>query len=408
MHHPLTAADIKQSNKIRILQYVRNSAEVTKPEIAKELGISRPTVSALVDELISEGFLKISGIGTSTVQGGKRPKLISFNSGRAGVISIHIGVDTIDGALLDLDANILFRIREKTKSHEGTQKLLDRILHCIGELFHRGKGCQLPVLGIGVGCPGVVESGSGTILNAINFHILNNLRIGEILSETFRCSVWVDNECRNLALAERWFGLGRDYRTFISLLTDVGIGAGIIIDNQIIRGVDNSFGEIGHAIIDPDGPVCRCGNQGCWETFASSSALLNMVNQRLEDTVLLKTWSEKGELTVPLVAEAIKRGDQAAKQIAIYDLGKYLGIGIANMVNIFNPEVVFIHGEISALGEELIEQIEKWVHKTALSAPAARAKILYSRLGNNAHIIGAGALAIKELFDNPEQLFARN
>jgi N-acetylglucosamine repressor len=399
--------DVKQLNKLSILQLIRKVEETTQPEIAKELGLSRPTVSALVDELIREGYIKVSGKGTSTDQGGKRPKLIAFNSRGGGIVSLHLGVQLIEAALLDLSANVLWKMDVLVTPKEPKASILDKVHEIIETLIQKSILFKIPVLGIGVGCPGLVETNTGKIITATNFEALNNFSLGKSLSTKFHTPVWVDNECRNVVLAEKMFGQGKEIHTFVSLVTDVGIGAGIIIDHQIIRGIDDSFGEIGHTTIQMDGPSCQCGNEGCWEVFASSNALLEKISKNLSRTLKLKEMVESpDELSISLIIEAIQQGDTVVEQMAIYDLGKYLGIGISNLVNILNPELVIIHGEMSKIGGRLIEQIERHIQLRALPVPKARVQVKFSELGEMENIIGSGALVLKELFDNPEYLFS--
>jgi N-acetylglucosamine repressor len=400
-----TTTGIKQSNKIKILRYVRCQEETTQPEIAKALKISRPTVSTLVEELVNDGYIQIRGIGTSTFHGGKRPKLLAFHHGGKGIITIHINYEIIDGALLDLKANVLFRIKMKVK-HKEKNNILTEIYNIISELLGKADELNIPVQGIGVGCPGLVDTHSGTILHSVNFEEINNLELGKFISDKFQITVLIDNEDHNLALAEHCFGVGTGSKSFVSLVTDVGIGAGILIGNKIYRGIDNSFGEIGHTTINFEGPRCHCGNNGCWETYASSNALLRQIKEKFECTeILKKLLHSPDELTVSHIVEAVEQGDQVVEKIAVYNLGRYLGLGIVNIVNTFNPEMVIIHGTVTDLGEKLRIRIESYVKEKALPIPGSRVKIKFSDLGNNAHIIGAGALILMEMFDRPELLF---
>jgi N-acetylglucosamine repressor len=408
LHSSLKTLDIKQSNKMNVLQYIRQHKESTKPEIAKQLGYSAPTVSKLVDELVEISYVKINGRGTSTDQGGKRPKLFAFNPMGGSIVALHVGVKTIEAALLNLEGNVLFHISEKLKKKDGSDKIVEMIENCIDILMNKSAEMRLRTLGIGIGCPGLVEFATGTILKSYNINVLENVQLGKQLKQRFDCPIWIDNECNNLALAEKWFGGGGAHGTAINLLTEAGIGAGIIIDHQLIRGEDNSFGEVGHSVIDINGPICHCGNQGCWEIFASTEALLNRLEEtRGQSDYLRNHLGMEAEINLTIISEAIQHGDPWVKQIAIEELGKYLAIGIANIVNMLNPSSIIIHGEMKILGSLLLEEITKWVQKAALPVPASRVQIKFSKLGDNAHIIGAGALCIKELFESPDELFRK-
>lgn len=491
--------DSKRTNKLNILQIARHSGETTKPALAKALGISMPTSSSLVDELIGEGFLQISGIGASTEQGGKKPKLITLNPHGRYAAALHIGARKVEGAVVDLLGGLHHRLSEPLPPHR-TQQAVGRALSAVaGRVLELARSADMPVVGIGVGLPGLVNRHKGPT-TAVNFSEVNGLRIDREL-EPFGLPVWIDNECRNSALAEQWFGLGRQKRNFVSLFTDGGIGAGFLIDGQMVRGMDESFGEIGHTVVQMDGRPCRCGNHGCWETYASSDALLETVRDRLHEADWLNARVTSGEpLTVALIVQALERSnagalretdashtdgddsagnhadqadaggsvesqtDQAAAQgsseshadqadggggeihaslpdcdgsagtptghtclggvavsenefiaslnkerrviqAAINELGDYLAVGLGNIVNLFNPELIVIHGEMTMLGEPLLSRVRQSLLGRALPAAAARADIRFTGFGEHANLIGAGSLAWRETFDEPELLF---
>jgi len=440
--------DSKRTNKLNILQIVRHSGETTKPALAKTLGISMPTSSSLVDELIGEGFLQISGIGASTEQGGKKPKLITLNPQGRYAAALHIGARKVEGAVVDLLGGLHHRLSEPLPPHR-TQQAVGRALSAVaGRVLELARSADMPVVGIGVGLPGLVDRHKGPT-TAVNFSEVNGLRIDREL-EPFGLPVWIDNECRNSALAEQWFGLGRQKRNFVSLFTDGGIGAGFLIDGQMVRGMDESFGEIGHTVVQMDGRPCRCGNHGCWETYASSDALLETVRDRLHEADWLNARVTSGEpLTVSLIVQALERSNAGALreadashtdgndsagshadqadfvgsaesendlaaginrekrviQAAINELGDYLAVGLGNIVNLFNPELIVIHGEMTMLGEPLLSRVRQSLLGRALPAAAARADIRFTGFGEHANLIGAGSLAWRETFDEPELLF---
>ncbi|MHC2182781.1 putative NBD/HSP70 family sugar kinase [Paenibacillus sp. PvR052] len=271
-----------------------------------------------MEELIMERYVKISGMGSSTDQGGKRPKLIDFHAKGGGILALHFNVTTLRAALLDLSANLLYELRVSLTTKDTQQTILAKMKDAAGTLILKANELSIPVKGIGVGCPGLVETRTGTILASTNFELINGFTLGESLSSAFHLPVWVDNECRNQVLAEKMFGEGKDVDTFISLMTDVGIGAGMIIDNRIMRGKDDSFGEIGHTTIQMDGLKCQCGNFGCWEMYASSNSLISRIHEHLPRTLKLKDMMEKqNELTIELIVEAIRQEDTVVYKMAI-------------------------------------------------------------------------------------------
>ncbi|GIP40817.1 transcriptional regulator [Paenibacillus sp. J31TS4] len=397
--------DIKQANKVRILHAIRETGETTQPELGRKLGLSRPTVSALVEELVAEGYIQFSGVGVSTDQGGKRPKLVAFHARGGGIVALHFNQYAIRGALLDLSAGVLEELRTEVLEEDSRDAIMIKLREAAGELLRKAKRLGLPVKGIGAGCPGLVETGTGTARTAMNVQAIHDIRVGEVLREAFGLPVWVDNECRNLVLAEKMFGEGRDAGTFISLMTDYGIGAGIMIDDRLMRGKDDSFGEIGHTTVQMDGLPCTCGNRGCWERYASSNALIERVRSRLP-AARLRELERDGELTIGRIGEAVRQGDPLIRELAVEELGGYLAVGIANLVNAINPERVILHGELLNLGDELTDVVNREVQRRALPIPRERVRVLRSGLGPKANLIGSGALVLKELFECPELLFS--
>ncbi|MCQ6563545.1 ROK family transcriptional regulator [Paenibacillus mendelii] len=402
----LRTTDIRLNNKLTVLQFVRQRGEVTKPEIEKQLGFSAPTVSTLIDELVREGFIRNKGVGSSTEQGGKRPQIFAYYPEGRGIIGLHIGVRSLQAALMDLEANIIHRVDAQLKPHDQIDTIMSLLDRLIRECVLQARQRQIFLLGIGLGCPGVVDFKTGRVLRSINLPALEQQAFGDEWLQKYDIRVWIDNECNNLALAEKWFGMAETYGTTLNLLTEAGIGAGIIIDGQLIRGSDNSFGEVGHMVVDHEGEFCHCGRRGCWEMQSSTSALLALLEKHAEASPYMAGVLEKnGELSMQDVTAALHAGDGITTRIAVSELSASLAIGLTNLVNIFNPDAVILHGEMTMLGKPLLEQLRRMVKEQALPIPAEQVHIAFSELGDNAHLIGAGALCIKELFELPEALF---
>jgi N-acetylglucosamine repressor len=398
--------NVKNSNKMNVLQFLRLQNEVTKPDIAKIFGYSAPTVSKLVDELVAEGYAKVNGRGMSTDQGGKRPTLYAFNPMGGAIVSLHIGPKIIEASLVNLKAKVLYRLSEKLKPNEDADRLMQKIMACIEIVLHRAEAEKLKILAIGIGCPGLVDFRTGKIISSYGLQKLEQVEIGVILSEAFGYHVWIDNECNNLALAEQWFGEGEMNGTMINLMIEEGVGAGIIIENQMIRGENNSFGEVGHMVIDHKGLSCSCGNRGCWEQYVSIDALIGRVAASMEQSAFLRERIHSTEeITIPLLAQALQHGDEVVNDIAIVQTATFLATGISSLINIFNPNHVILHGSLQPLEGALLQALKSQVRSMALPVPAERAKIRFSSLGKDSHIVGAATLGMKGVFEMPEVLF---
>ncbi|WP_029423142.1 ROK family transcriptional regulator [Alicyclobacillus macrosporangiidus] len=403
----LRPSDLKSENKAALLRHVYRNGVSSKPDISKSLGISKPTVSALVDELVEEGYLTAVGMGTSTSQGGKRPVLYSFNARAGSVIGIYIGIDVLEGALVDLQMTVLSKTKLRFDQRNVPQTL-ELVCAIVRSMLDQAEQMGVSVIGIGVSAPGVIENRRGVLVNATHLEGWSEVPIGPYLQSRFQLPVMVDNESRNIAMAEKWFGLGRDLDTFITLQTKGGLGTGIILNRTIYRGIDNSGGEFGHTTVELNGPKCRCGNHGCWELYATESSFLKWFNQEAE--AHRPPWfnrnshlSEPGQLDMETVGALYAMQDEfTLPRVKRY--AYYLGIGIVNLVNVFNPEAILLHGNVTVLGESFLSEVESVVRSRALHLPAKRVQLKYSKFGEDMSIIGAATPVIAEAIDG-ELLF---
>lgn len=397
-------ANLKHDNRNAILQHVYHHDIISKPDICKSLGMSKPTVSMLVDELVNENVLVVLGRGNSTTQGGKRPLLYTFNATVGLVIALHIGIEKVRGALVDLKTNLHSRIElplHHTQAGDAVEHALVTIDSAVNRLITHARALKSPVLGIGVSAPGVVESHKGILVRAIHLENWSEVPIGPRLESEFHLPVWVDNESRNTALAEKWFGVGKSLNTFITVQTRDGIGTGIMQDGATYRGLDFSAGEFGHTTIDINGPLCRCGNRGCWELYGSEQALLTSTaaDLPLHPATLLAKRIHTGEaLTIQMMGDAYQGGDEfTVQQVDAYALR--LAAGLINLVNAFNPEAIILHDNLSVFGPRFLDHLSAIVQKSALRSAANRVTIQYAEFVQDTAIIGAATLVIKEFVE---------
>jgi glucokinase-like ROK family protein len=400
---PLQPTHLRLANRAAILQYVRANGPLSRPQIADAIGLSRPTVAKLVDELVTEGLIHEIGLGQSTSSGGKRPGLVELNAGAAAVAAVALGEERIEVGMTDLAGHVLTRRVMPTLAEAGPADVIRRIVAALKEtLSDFGRTSSVPVAGVGVGAPGVVHTATGVVGFSPNLPGWREIPLGEELARATGLSVTVETQYRAQTLGEVWFGHGQGVQNLIGLGTGVGIGAGVVLDGSVYRGPDDSAGEIGHTTIDPLGAQCHCGNLGCWEIYASTTALLRLVRDALwrgESSVLSGQLSGRLEdLTLEMVMDAAQSGDALARRYAIEEMGYRIGMGTANLVNVFNPELVVLFGAITALGEELLERIRTSVSSRALPEPGQRVRIVSSALGADAPLVGAATLVISRIF----------
>jgi N-acetylglucosamine repressor len=402
--------DIKQSNTLNILQFVRRHGTTSKPEIAKSLGMSRPTVSLLVDELVEWGYLKNSGIGSSTIHGGKRPQLFDFNPDAGVVTALRIGINVFEAALLNFDAKFVCHLSVPIEEPENRDYLIRQIYLLMDQIMEKAREKKIKISGIGIGSIGVVETATGTVVLSYSLKGINNVPVGQLIEERYGLPVFIDNSSRVLALAEQLYGHASNVENFVLIETDDGIGTGIVMNGNIYRGLDDSIGEFGHTTIDWNGPLCRCGSRGCWEQFVAKRNFLSRVTQLVNqgaDSYLRTKLEERQVLTINDIMMGCELNDPLTLKL-MEEHGVYLGVGIANLVNMINPEIVLLHGEVAKLEKYLYPFLLKTTNERALPKPRKRVKILFSELGEEAYLIGAGSLVVNQFFANPENLLTHS
>ncbi len=289
------------------------------------------------------------------------------------IIGIDLGGTKIAGVLATPSGKILMDVQIPTEARKGKKQVIKNIKKAIYMLIRSQK---VQIKAIGIGAPGPIIYEKGIVVGAPNLPGWKRINLKKILGEEFKVPVFVDNDANCAALAEAWFGAAKFVKHFVYMTISTGIGGGIIIDKKLYRGAVGSAGEFGHMIIEPDGPKCSCGNRGCLESVASGSAIKKITGMNA--------------IAVELAA---RQGDKKSK-VVIKKVGHYLAIGVANIINTLNPEMVIIGGGLSNMRELLMKPILKDYKKYTLKLPAKSVKIVKAKLGSKAGVLGAVALCL--------------
>ena len=289
------------------------------------------------------------------------------------IIGLDLGGTKIAAAAADERGRILSELIVPTEAPKGKKQVIANLERAIETLARSVKG---KLIKIGVGVPGPIDYNQGLVIEPPNLPGWKRVNLKAILTKRFKVPVFIDNDANCAALGEALFGAGKSARNFIYMTVSTGIGGGIIIDRKVYRGANGSAGEFGHMIIDPRGYKCGCGNRGDLEAMASGTSI--------------KTRSGEDAMAIHIRAQ---QGDRKAIKV-INDTAKYLGIGIANLVNIFNPEMVVIGGGLSNLGEMLLKPTRQEFKKHALKLPAKSVKIVRAKLRDKSGLMGAVALCL--------------
>lgn len=368
---------VKKNNKALVMQLIMEKKTISRADISQISGLHKTTVSSLVNELIEEELIIESGPGESS--GGRRPVILHFNKDAGYTIGIDIGVNYVLCVLTDLNGDIL---NEKAESVNRTPypAIMNKVHYMVKDLLKEMPKSRYGIVGIGVGVPGIVNK-QGSILLAPNLG-WTNIHLKKDLEELFQVPVIIENEANAGAFGEQQFGAGQESQNIIYISAGIGIGVGIILNKELYQGKNGYSGEIGHMIIDLNGKPCSCGSRGCWEAYASENALLE-----LADTESLESLIELAE-----------KKDETAHKLFI-EIGTYLGFGINNIINTFNPDQVII-GNRLALAKQWIEQpIRKTIETHTLSHHQKEMHLDFSKLGKYSTALGVSAFVVERFIN---------
>ena len=380
-----TRQQTKEQNRNLVLKIFFERTSISRAEIARMTHLTRTTVSDIVADLMTEGLVAEIGLGSST--GGKSPILVSLVDNSRYFIGIDLAYNMFCGAIINLRNQISNMVCLPADGMDG-EKSLKAIFEILDPLTR--SDCQ-PILGIGVGAPGLVNSREGIVVNAVNLGWYD-LPLARILEERYHLPVFLLNDCQAAAMGEFIYGQSPPASlNMIVVRAGHGIGSGIIINGQLFQGDGGAAGEIGHVVVvHENGLPCRCGNSGCLETVASARAVVQQAQCLAGNSFVVTAGKDPHAVTLETLEKAVANGDEAALQI-IVQAGKYLGLAVASLVGMLNIHNVVLMGEMTRFGDPWLDAIRETVAKTALSRLAQDATIHIGSLRENGVILGAAA-----------------
>ncbi len=385
-------SEMRERNLAVILNALHHSAPISRSGLASNTGLNKATVTSLIRELASANFIReLEEIPSENV--GRPATGLGLDPNAGCIISIDIGVDYISAIVTDFTAEVLWRQNVATTTLVNEDAILERSFELAEKAYKISINQPGHIFGISWGVPGLVDMATGTLLFAPNLG-WKDVPLRNLAEAKFDIPVYVDNEAKLAALGEAYFGTAQGQDTVLYVSSGVGIGGGIVINGHILSGASGFAGEFGHITMEPDGPPCKCGNYGCWETLASQRALFRSIRDAIDankqTSLLVAIDGDLNRLTVPIVAEAAKGGDPVALD-ALKKTGQWLGIGIANLINIFNPHRVVFGGILSVAHEFLLPEIQHEVSTRSLGEACKHCEILIAKYGADATIMGGVA-----------------
>jgi glucokinase-like ROK family protein len=385
---------MREMNITLILNTLRQYAPISRAGVAVKTGLNKASVSSMVRDLIAAGFIEETGSSVSASEVGRPAINLRLNPDVGYIISAEIGVDFISIIATDFLLEIVARRYESTAELADREEILQYASDLLLEVYQQVRRRGRPIFGLAVGVPGLVDMSSGTLLLAPNLG-WRDLPLRDLLQARFDLPIYIANEANMAALGESYFGTAQNSRLLVYVSSGVGLGGGIVINGQLLTGVSGLAGEFGHMTVNPAGLACRCGNRGCWETTATQTALFRDIRARIESgagsMLLDQTGGKLNQLTIPMIVHAARHNDAVALA-ALEETGRWLGIGLANLMNTLNPEHVMFGGKLSLAYELLLPVIQAEIDQRTFPWIREQVTLAIARHSADATVMGGAAM----------------
>lgn len=396
---------LRSFNRLLVLNCIRQQGPVARVEIARIFGLSRTTVSSIVDELLQDGLAEEGSVMSAAPNGGRRATLVHFNAGAGVCLGVDIGRTHLTIVAADLSGTIFARQAGVLHLERGPDicvpEIIDRLRQFAGDhgvLWER-------VIGVGVGIPGTLDSETRILVNPPHMRGWNGVDVRSALQDALHVPMYMDNDANMGALGESRYGAGRGINHFIYVKLGTGIGSGLIVNNQVYRGSGGFAGEIGHISFGEVGPRCDCGNSGCLESIAGAEAIVadalhfaKIAADNAGDVAATKDCTPPVDIAD--VIQAAHAGDHASR-MALERAATRIGTALGAMINLLNPAAIILDGGVARAGDLLLTPLRRVVATKSIPAAWKPTSILIGELENQAIAMGAIATVIDVAFEIP-------
>lgn len=384
-------AALRAGNTARVLFEIRRRGDVARVDLANALDLSAATVSAVVAELLDQGLVRESDTVTTPGRGRPRRQLaLDPTAGYVAGAKLNIGSVTV--AILDFVGTVIADAEALLPgSTVSADDMLGGLMAAFEDVLRKAGLSAQDIAGFGLGVPGFVERETGLCHWS---PILRDtpLNVGALLEQRIDCPVSVDNDANLATLAELWFGHGRHHRDFLVVTVEHGVGLGVVIDGSLYRGARGLGAEFGHTKVQIDGALCRCGQRGCLEAYVADFALVREAAAALPGQAL----PTDHERLIALLADRARGGDEVTASI-FRRAGRMLGLGLANLLNLFDPGAIILTGARMSNHTLLMDGVEQTVRSNSLNTDRPEVRLETHRWGDGLWARGAGALALETM-----------
>jgi len=374
---------MRDLNRRRIVATLGELGVASRAELARRTGLSRSTVSTIVATLRDEGLVVDHEGDGRAAERGRPPALIALARDAGVAVGIDFGKRHLAVAVADLSHAVLAERRREMPEDYDFKAGLEDAAGLVESVLEEAGAARGDVLGVGMGLPGPIHVPTGSVGSATILPGWAGIRPALEMQERLGLPVLVENDANLGALAEHFWGAGRGASTLAYLKVATGIGAGLVVDGRLFRGAGGTAGELGHTTVDDAGEICRCGNRGCLETLVGGQAIVGLLSR-----------SRGEDVTMEQVLEAAAAGDAGCRR-AISDAGRHIGVALANLCNLFNPELIVVGGTVGASGDLLLEPMRESVRLRAIPSAAEDVRIVPAQLGDRAELLGAVAAVLR-------------
>lgn len=389
---------IRKINRNIILKFIRAEQVITKSRLYELTNLSKQTINNIVSSLIKKGLVIEAGYGKSTDEGGKKPLLVKFNPNAYYLVGAMIGLNRIKCGITNLNGEILIEKNIKTQRKSSPENMIKRLIKLVNTIINKSNINRNKLLGIGIGMPGVVNFDTGVVNILPLFYKWEKVPLRKILEKEFKMPIIIDNENRMRAVGEKWFGIAKGIKNFITIITGDGIGVGVVINNEVVRGRNFICGEIGHMKLNVEEPECVCGSRGCFETLINISSINQSVKEitskdNYESSPLFKIYKKNNRISFHELFDNFNKGDKLAGFI-VEKMIFWFGMGLSNLVCAYDPEIIIIHGEYLSLNDIFFEKLKEVVYRNVFPKMTKVINIRKSKIGKDIGIMGSSSIVL--------------
>lgn len=385
-----------QMNRSMVFDLIRRKGPISRAEIARTIGLSIPTVMKITEEFSHKQFVQDVGKGESS--GGKRPELLELIPDSKYIIGVGVGRSKTNVLMMNLAGDVFIREIMETGGTVVPEVWISRLIRVIENVIRESGLPEKRILGMGIGMPGILDEDSGKVLFSPDFK-WENVDMLTPIRERFKMDITIENANRALAMGEYYFGAGVDSRNFLVVNLGHGIGSAIMREGEFYRGSSGSSGEIGHIILEKNGPKCNCGNKGCLEAIASGNAIARdakiAVLEGNASKIMELVNGDINRIEAKTVFEAAHLGDQMAIQITERAM-QYIGIGLANYINLLDPDLIILFGGLTNAGDIFLKKIKEVLRERQMKFAGRQVKLVISQMGENGTAVGSASLVLKK------------